>query len=141
MERLYQIEAFVDKLTRFNVKNILENILDLSTDGWWIWHIPSGYDYLSKGWLNLLGYQKGQLLNHVDTWYALMHPDYHELAEEKMREHLNSGGQKPYHLVAKYRHKDGHWVILEDTGRVIEWDVDKPILMVGFERLVKHVSG
>jgi PAS domain-containing protein len=46
-------------------------------------------------------------------------------------EHYLSHGLKPYNIDVRYKHKNGSIVWVNTTGRVIEWDGDEPVRMVG----------
>lgn len=115
----------------------LKAILDMSTDGWWVWNVETGHDYLSIPWCNLLGYRQDDMDHHVDTWKNLLHPDDLPKALKAVQEHFDSKGEVPFKITARHKHKDGHWIELMDTGRVVKWsDTGSPLVMVGFERKV-----
>ena len=122
-----QLLKGLDGLTR----DELTSLLDMSTAGWWCWNIETGYDYLSKGWCSQLGYKQDELRHHVSTWTTLMHPDDMKKAEAAMDRHLKS--RRPYRLTARYKHKNGHWVTLNDIGKVIRFKGGRPLMMVGHE--------
>lgn len=122
-------------------EKVLRGLVSLATVGYWEWHVPSGYDFMSESWHNLLGYEVGELEHHVSTWENLMHPDDLPKARKAMQEHFDSKGKVPYILYAKYKHKDGHWVELKDVGKCIEWDKEgNPITVIGYETPVERPS-
>lgn len=123
-------ELLFEDIGDFTKEDLVE-LLDAATSGWWVWNIETGYDYLSRGWCEQLGYTQDELPHHVDTWKRLIHPDDMPSAEAAMGKHLVSG--EPYKLTARYKHKDGEWITQHDAGKVIKFKNGKPLIMVGHE--------
>jgi len=131
LDRIEELtEILLEDFSSFNKEDLIQ-LLDLSTKGWWYWNIETGYDYLSKGWCEQLGYSQHDLPHHVDTWFEVMHPEDRDKASHAMNKHLLTG--EPYELVARYKHKDGHYVTLRDIGKVIKYKQGKPFIMIGHE--------
>lgn len=130
-----QIALHCEKLISNNY--LLKKILNLSSDAFWMWHVPSGYDWLSESWHQLLEEEVGKVPFRAEEWWKRMHPDFHAKAELAMRKHLDSNGKIPYLLTAKYITSTGKQIWLTDKGEVVEWDKEgNPIWMVGFQTLV-----
>ncbi len=131
-----ELEILTDKLGEENKipPQYLMELLDLTTAAWWYWDIRSGYDYLSRGWCDLMGYEYGELPNHVSSWLETMHPEDHTLADEAMKAHLLF--KKPYYLKARYKTKTGEYITSIDIGKVVHFDsvTGEPLSMVGFQR-------
>ena len=118
---------------------ILEYILDIALAGYWVLPFNRGeslsensYEFLSKGWKSILGYEDHELENKAFTWMKLIHPDDIEKATEDFTKHVESKGKHPYKLEVRYRHKDGNWLYILCVGKVVMWyDDGSPRLMVG----------
>ena len=116
----------------FEMKEILELTLELSTDGYWDWDIINGVEYLSPTFKSQLGYEVDEMENKPESWMALIHPDDLVLALKQFDDHVESKGESPYRAIARYTHKDGHEIKILCRGSVIEWDINnKPLRMVG----------
>lgn len=107
-------------------------MLDMINAAWWVYEIGTGYDFLSKGWCQILGYDFGELDNSVDTWLKTIHPEDKALAEERLKDHIENGTR--YALEARYLHRNGEYVRLKDKGSVVYWNEDgSPAVVVGFQ--------
>ncbi|HRY11789.1 MAG: diguanylate cyclase [Actinobacteria bacterium] len=89
--------------------------------GTWDWHIPSGDLHFDRRWLEMLGYQQGELDYDLEAWERLVHPDDRDRVDEELRAHL-AGRTPTYRCEYRCRHRDGHYVWVLDTGTVIERD-------------------
>ncbi|WP_430462182.1 PAS domain-containing protein [Thalassolituus sp. LLYu03] len=110
----------------------LQLVMEATAVGLWDWHIPSGRVIFNERWANIVGYSLSELEPHsVDTWTRLAHPD--DLRKSELALQLHWGGvTERYECEARMRHKDGRWVWVIDTGRVVEWDEHKnPVRMIG----------
>lgn len=115
-----------------NQKKLLDGILSHSLDGFWDWKIKEDYEYMSPRFKSMFGYEPDELEDVPDTWMKLIHPYDLSLALERFEDHVSSKGEKPYQLIARYNHKDGHIVWVLCRGSVVEWDEDgKPVRMIG----------
>ena len=132
MDHLKHLEHLTQILTEpiVNAK-VLHHLLDICADAYWIWHIPTGYDYLSDGWQRLLGYGPDELPHHYDTWKNLLSEADYKIAKDNVEGHLSSRDKVPYDCKFKMRRKDGSFITVRATGAVIEWLGDDPIIMAG----------
>jgi PAS domain-containing protein len=53
----------------------LNNILDISNQGFWDWNVATGHVYRSIGWFHMLGYDYDTCKNDVFTWEDIIHED------------------------------------------------------------------
>ncbi|WP_201400454.1 sensor domain-containing diguanylate cyclase [Kaistia sp. 32K] len=102
-----------------------------SSEGVWDWNINTDETYFSDGWYAILGYQRHELKEVVDTWGALRHPDDTAETARRLNDHLE--GRSPrYSVEQRLRHRDGHWVWVLDRGGVVERDAEgNPTRAVG----------
>ncbi|WP_462273503.1 PAS domain-containing sensor histidine kinase [Methanohalophilus sp.] len=124
------------KLAEENVKQSEER-LDLALKGTkagiWDWYVQSGEAYFDEKWVEIVGYTLDELgPTNIQTWIGLTHPKDYKRAEELLNKHF-AGDTEFYECQLRMKHKKGHWVWVEDRGRVVEWGKDdkKPIRMTG----------
>jgi PAS domain S-box-containing protein len=98
-------------------------------DGLWEWNIKTGVDYRSPRWLEILGYQPGELPLHVDPFNDLVHPDDKAKVWACVDQHLKHG--HPYDVEMRLRHKNGHYVWVQTRGRAEHGADGTPSLMAG----------
>ncbi len=89
--------------------------------GTWDWHIPSGTMFINQRWAEMLGYGLAEVVPHVDSWTAMVHPDDSGRVKGVLAGHL-AGDTDNYEIEHRLRHKSGAWVWVLDKGRVIERD-------------------
>lgn len=110
----------------------LEAIIDSSGAGTWKWNVQTGETIFNKTWAAIVGYTLDELAPiSIATWELLSHPDDLENSAAQLEQHF-SGKTATYRCDARMRHKNGNWVWIRDTGRVISWTSEgKPEWMVG----------
>jgi len=110
----------------------LAGILEGTRVGTWEWHIPSGRTVFNERWAEVLGYTLEDLSPvSIQTWYELVHPDDLAKSNEMLERHFN-GELDYYDVEVRMRHKDGHWVWIQDRGKLISRTTDgQPLLMAG----------
>lgn len=137
ISNLDKLKELVVELTKrdneiITKKEVLEAIIESSSDGLWDWNIKYGTAYLSPSYKEQLGYKDEELSNSPEAWTELMGDEDLVRMNETLLRHFESGGKIPFKIIAKYNHKDGHKVTILCRGKVIEWDINNnPIRMVG----------
>jgi diguanylate cyclase (GGDEF)-like protein/PAS domain S-box-containing protein len=97
--------------------------------GSWDWHIPTGRVEFDERWRSMLGYD--ELPNDLAAWERLVHPQDRERVDTALQEHL-AGRTPTYSCEHRCRHRDGHYVWVLDTGRVVERDrAGRPLRATG----------
>jgi len=112
-------------------RKLLETILEDAMSGYWNWDLLHNEEYLSPSFKEMFGYADYELENSPETWQKLIFDEDLPSALECFQKHVNSHGEIPYYNEVRYRHKDGSAVWVICAGRVVEWDGDKPVRMVG----------
>jgi PAS domain S-box-containing protein len=136
-ENISKLKTLVEELTIrdrkvFTRKTVLEAIIEASSDGTWEWNMTDNTAFLSPNYKAQLGYEDHELPNTPETWNKLMFDEDLVKMEEELKKHINSKGEKPFRIVARYEHKNGSEVKILCRGKVIEWnDKGEPIKMVG----------
>ncbi|ABK45444.1 multi-sensor hybrid histidine kinase [Magnetococcus marinus MC-1] len=112
----------------------LQIALDASNTGFWDWDPLQDRAYFSDQWLSMVGYQQGDILNNSTGWLDLLHGEDLPHVERELEAHLN-GQRKNFEVEFRMRHKQGHWVWILSSGRVIERDEEKRALrMAGIHK-------
>lgn len=110
----------------------LEFVMSSTEVGIWDWELDSNNVIFNERWAEILGYSLEELEPiTLDTWYSRVHhSDLVGLKEELARHWQNE--TKQFHFESRMQHKDGHWVWVLDTGKVVEsFQNGKPKRMIG----------
>jgi PAS domain S-box-containing protein len=113
------------------MEDIYKIILEETLAGYWDYYIQENKVILSPVFKAMFGYQDDELPNTTATWANLILPEDKVLMDNCVSGHYKSHGVNPYNVEVRYRHKNGSIVWVNSTGRVIEWDGDTPLRMVG----------
>jgi PAS domain S-box-containing protein len=110
----------------------LELVLDSTAVGVWDWQVQTGEVTFNERWAEMVGYRLEELEpTNIDTWSGFCHPEDLEQSGRLLNEHWE-GKSERYVCEARMKHRDGHWIWVLDTGKVVEWYPDgRPKRMVG----------
>ncbi|MFW5654014.1 MAG: sensor histidine kinase, partial [Roseicyclus sp.] len=99
----------------------LEAVLHASNIGAWQW-LPKTdrTEYLGR-WAEMLGYRTEELAHFEPTWEHLLHPDERTHLVDSFAQLLD-GEKDEFYEEHRMRHKDGHWIWVLDSCRVVERD-------------------
>ncbi|MBA3848812.1 MAG: hypothetical protein C0502_02305 [Opitutus sp.] len=100
-----------------------------TNDGLWEWDVATGEDYFSDGWLGMLGYRRGDLRPHVDSFASLVHPDDRDRVWAAVQAHLRQG--EVFDVEMRLRGKDGGHRWVRSRGQVERDAAGQPTLMSG----------
>jgi PAS domain S-box-containing protein len=100
--------------------------------GAWEWNVRTGELVVNARWVEILGYTLDELVPvNIDTWTRLTHPDDLKLSYVQLERHFR-GETDYYECEIRMRHKDGHWIWIQDRGKLLEWTPDaEPLWMLG----------
>ncbi|WP_055075987.1 PAS domain-containing protein [Pseudanabaena sp. 'Roaring Creek'] len=110
---------------------LLESLFNIILAGYWDWDIQTNEEYLSEGFKKMFGYEDNELPNSPETWQHLIFAEDLAKVLEAFDRHVESHGAVPYWNEVRYRHKNGSTVWVICLGKVIEWDGDRPLRMIG----------
>ncbi|MCT7965361.1 PAS domain S-box protein [Laspinema sp. D1] len=90
-----------------------------TNDGIWDWDLKNDQIYYSPVWMQILGYEEGELPYRVSTWFNKVHPDDLSVAMQTLQDHVQ--GQNPlyYYHTHRMERKDKSWIWVEVKGKCI----------------------
>ncbi|MCF7923472.1 MAG: PAS domain S-box protein [Candidatus Izimaplasma sp.] len=117
---------------RKNLSKRLNNIIEATRIGSWEWNLKTNEVIVNDRWAEMLGYTKEEL-NPITskTWESLTYKTDLDKSNEQIQKVFNKE-QEYYDIEVKMKHKDGHYIWVNDRGKVTEWDKSgRPVLMSG----------
>lgn len=96
----------------------LELVLSGSELGFWDWDIAQDCVVFDKRALQILGYEDETPLTSLTDWQNILHQDDRKYVQERLQQHLD-GNLATYEAEYRQRHLRGHWVWVQDRGRVV----------------------
>ncbi|BAY73415.1 multi-sensor hybrid histidine kinase (plasmid) [Trichormus variabilis NIES-23] len=117
--------------TLLNSEERLQMALEGSGGGLWDWNIITNENYLSSRWLEMLGYEKGELPSDFSSWERLIHPDDKIWVMERLNAHLRDDSVS-YKFEYQMLTKSGEWKWIANYGKVVSRDQQgNPLRMAG----------
>lgn len=99
--------------------------------GLWDWNIKTGEVHFNEQWYTLLGFTPYELPESFETFEELCHPDDLRAVLDALQRHFDDD-QQAYKINLRMRHKQGGWVWIYTTGKVMERDSEgKPVRAFG----------
>jgi PAS domain S-box-containing protein len=94
--------------------------------------VQSGDVFFNERWEGIIGYTLAELAPvSIDTWINLCHPDDLQRSDDLLKNYFSKLSPM-YECEARLFHKDGHWVWVLSSGKVVEWDINGlPVRMTG----------
>jgi len=84
--------------------------------------------FVSENVSRIMGFSAWEMLEDKDFWTVRLHPDDAKCIFEEMSPLIERGGGT---LEYRFRHRDGHYIWIQDTFRVIGDDQGHPLEIVG----------
>mgnify|MGYP006281491591 CR=1 FL=1 len=98
----------------------LANIIEGTNVGTWEWNVQTGETVFDERWAAMVGYTLEELEpTTARTWEELTHPDDLARAMDLLERHFG-GELEAYDCELRMRHRDGHWVWIQDRGKVVD---------------------
>ncbi len=110
----------------------IELIIDATQVGTWEWNVQTGETIFNERWAELIGYTLAELSpSSIQTWKDFTHADDLKATQLALQHHFDVR-TGIYQADFRMKHKAGHWVWINDRGRVIKWDEEnRPLTMIG----------
>ena len=114
-----------------NEKMKSELIAQSAYIGTWDWNLVTDQILVNEIWADMIGYTLDELEpTTIETWKKLTHPDDLDQSIRHIQDVIERK-TSVYSYEIRMRHKKGHYVWIRDIGRIIEWNENQPIRMVG----------
>jgi PAS domain S-box-containing protein len=128
-----------DKVKREHA--ILENVINGTRAGTWYWHVQTGETVFNERWAEIIGYTLDELAPiSIDTWMSLTHPDDLKVSGKLLEDYF-AGHTGFYECEVRMKHKEGHWVLVLDRGKVAKWGASgEPLEMFGTHQDITHTK-
>jgi diguanylate cyclase (GGDEF)-like protein/PAS domain S-box-containing protein len=111
--------------------------LNEASDGLWDWEVASGTLFFSPQLKRMLGYGPDEMQPVLETWSHNVHPEDRPHVMAALEEHMH-GKRSRYEAEYRLRNRNGHYIWVQDRGRVCEFQADgKPARVVG---MVQDIS-
>jgi diguanylate cyclase (GGDEF)-like protein/PAS domain S-box-containing protein len=107
----------------------LQQVMEVTREGIWEWHIPSGKVIHNRQWYATLLYAQCEIPETADAFMALIHPDDREKVSQRLGD-LIAGTKADYYSEHRLLRKDGLFIWVQDRGRVIQRDAQGNVLRV-----------
>ena len=105
-------------------------VLEATRPGIWETNVATGEMVINARWAEMLGYTVHELMpTTFQTWRQMVHPQDLERAERILRRHWD-GQLDYYECDVRMRHRAGHWVWINDRGRVHQRDAQGRVLFM-----------
>jgi diguanylate cyclase (GGDEF)-like protein/PAS domain S-box-containing protein len=109
----------------------LQQVMEITREGIWDWHLPSGRVVHNPQWYKSLRCAFGDVPETVVAFTAMIHPQDKDLVWNRLND-LLTGVTDIYHSEHRLLRKDGSVIWVQDRGRVVERDADgKPTRVIG----------
>lgn len=119
-------------MNKVNEANIAQIVIDASKAAMWYWNLRTNELTINDRWAEMVGYSKEELSPiSIDTWNKLAHPDDLEKSSQEL-DKLFHDEIDFYRVEVRMKHKEGHFVWILDSGRIVERDQEgKPLIAAG----------
>ncbi len=116
----------------------LQQVMEITHEGIWDWHVPSGVVVHNPQWYVSLNYRPDELPGNVESFASLIHPEDQAIVRHRLDE-LLKGRTTDYHSEHRLVRRDGQTIWVQDRGRVVERDaLGYPIRVVGSFTDITH---
>ena len=113
-------------------KKLLKSNLDNTSLGFWVWDIENDKEYYSPKIREVLGYKDRRDFPDIpESWQKAIAPEDLVKAINNFNEHVKTKAEQGYTQEVTYNTKQGKKIKLICHGKVLSWDGDKPLVMIG----------
>jgi diguanylate cyclase (GGDEF)-like protein/PAS domain S-box-containing protein len=109
----------------------LQEVLAITNEGVWDWHVPSGKVIHNPQWFSLFGAKPGEIDETIEAFSQHVHPEDLDDVMKRLSAMLD-GNCDDYHSRHRLQRVDGRTIWVLDRGRVVERDEHgKPVRIIG----------
>ncbi len=115
----------------------IQMVLQGASLGFWDWDFQTGAHDVDLIWKKQLGLSESDLGYTIADWSKRIHPDDKPQTMEMVQGAIAKN--QPYSAEFRMRHSLGHWVWIQGSGAVVEWDEKgKPLRLCGTHQDISH---
>jgi len=115
----------------------MQMVLQGASLGFWDWGFQTGSHDVDLLWKKQLGISESEIEYNLNDWEKRIHPDDKGPTLEIVQEAIDN--KRPYTAEFRMRHSAGHWVWIQGSGAVVEWDKnDQPLRLCGTHQDISH---
>jgi PAS domain S-box-containing protein len=92
--------------------------MDASKDGIWDWDLTTGAIYCSPALTAMLGYDSNKVIENVNQWQELIHPEDRQKAYQTNMDCVN-GHTESFEVEYRMQTRDGVWKWIVGRGRTV----------------------
>ncbi|MDR3211421.1 MAG: PAS domain-containing protein [Planctomycetota bacterium] len=108
----------------------MDLITEISGQAYWDWDCLADSLIFSEHFFHMFGYYRAELRETLNGLLSLIHPDDRERVSLALREYL-AGRKGVFRLDARLRRKSGEYMWVAISGRIVEWENDRPARIGG----------
>ena len=113
-----------------NLNDQLKYVIEGSHLGYWDWYPKTKEHYVNDIWLEMLGLSNEDICHQEDDWSSRIHKEDIKYVIPIIQQAFKE--KKSYVTEYRMKHKDGHWVWIQGSGAVVEYDEnDEPVRVCG----------
>ncbi len=91
--------------------------------GLWDWNLVTNQVFYSPIWFSMLGYEKDELPQELETWTSLQHPDDSSKSLRSVQEVIKNR-EESFEIEFRMRHKNGSYLWIRGMGRAVSFDTE-----------------
>ncbi|GEM_PF-3501213 len=112
-------------------EQLLNNVINGAELGYWDYNLKTGEHTVNDRWLEMLGLTHSDIDNNISDWESRVHPEDRKRLNSILEKAITD--QKPYSADFRMKHRDGHWVWIQGSCSVIEYDkqTGEPLRLCG----------
>jgi PAS domain S-box-containing protein len=99
----------------------LQQVMKATQEGIWDWDVPSGHLAHNERWFGILGFEEGEIDDHVEAFSRQLHPEDKAMVWDRIQRLLD-GSDAHYASEHRMLKKDGSVIWVLDRGRVVQRD-------------------
>lgn len=107
-----------------------ELVLQGTNEGIWDLKIATGELFMSQPWIALLGYEEHEVINRVEHWADLIHPEDRARVVQCYEDYI-AGKIAHYAVELRIKRKDGSYQWILSRGKLLRDQDGNPIRMAG----------
>lgn len=112
-------------------KEKLTYTIEASSLGVWEWNLKENKLKYNRSYMTMIGYDLDNLDFKMSDWEKIIHPDDLSRAHDLLSEVL-SGEKNQFQIEYRIKHKSGHYIWIQDTGKAMIYDdYGKPLVVFG----------